>query len=895
MRLRSSVLLLLAALVLTDLGARTVVSNYRNNFGGSGWSYLWNAPEGWAIGSTGDQTSGFIGAPVGYRALTLFESSYYPDGDATGTNNAPAGFLRLSATGGHPGPAAGVTNKRARYAIAAYTVPSSGLYAIENSSLSVSNSSSDGVEVLVFPGRSEAAFRKVITPTASDSYDVEIGHLEAGQVIYVAFGPGTSANSDTFLTDFNIVRYDRLSFRDQLTNGIASGSSTITITPGRYYVNPTTTYQTVSNLNRTTPLTIVADGVELIIQSPNRALGFVNCSNITLQGLTIDYDPQLYRQGTVETVVNSSTFRVRLHEGYPQTLTNQATSGIIYEAATLRMKQLTNTIYQADATTTESLPQVEGGLFTFTSNSAVNNLVVGDHVSFTEPINIPHAFYLEGCRDMLVTGVTIHGSPSFGTLCWNGERITFDGVDVVPGRTPLRATIPRLLSSNADGLHFKHAHGQIRIINCNLAYNGDDSIILTSSYCPIIQKTAANTVVVAVKATAEKLTVGDRLYLYNPATGLRESATIQAVSQVTSLTRQQIWDMITPLFPQARLQGTTFNRAFQLTLSTSVVTPVGGWLGNREGDSSDFEVASNRIENTRARGILIKASNGIVRDNYIFNTFLAGIQLRPEPVIWMEGDFAENVVIQDNELRRCAIARSGGNAPINITSEDGINWVSGSRHSNISIIRNQFFNSPSASIYVQNADGVKIRSNQFTTTHNFTGQTPTYSSVIQLQNVDNVEIEGLNTAMAINPNNANMNALVGSGTAVTGLSLNAGIVVSTDQDLLPDAWELQHYGSTTTATATADTDGDGLTNYQEYLAGTNPLVRDAISVGLEMGSQPKLTWNPLSHRFVTVYSTETLGSPFTKIADGIPSEQGYYNVPAMPAGGRIFYRIGITD
>lgn len=150
--------LLLSFLAAADLGAQTAVANYRNDFNATGaptegWRYLWNAPERWAIGTTGDQASGFIGVPGGYRALVLADGNYTPDGDNTGGNNAPAGFLRLSATGGQSGPHASGFNKRARYAIAAYTVLVSGHYTIENSFSTVTNAGSDGVDVLVFPGR----------------------------------------------------------------------------------------------------------------------------------------------------------------------------------------------------------------------------------------------------------------------------------------------------------------------------------------------------------------------------------------------------------------------------------------------------------------------------------------------------------------------------------------------------------------------------------------------------------------------------------------------------------------------------------------------------------------------------------------------------------------------
>ena len=54
--------------------------------------------------------------------------------------------------------------------------------------------------------------------------------------------------------------------------------------------------------------------------------------------------------------------------------------------------------------------------------------------------------------------------------------------------------------------------------------------------------------------------------------------------------------------------------------------------------------------------------------------------------------------------------------------------------------------------------------------------------------------------------------------------------VDTDGDLLPDWWELAHFGSTTGANANADPDADLHTNLTEYLAGSDP--DDAQSVPL---------------------------------------------------------------
>jgi hypothetical protein len=43
-----------------------------------------------------------------------------------------------------------------------------------------------------------------------------------------------------------------------------------------------------------------------------------------------------------------------------------------------------------------------------------------------------------------------------------------------------------------------------------------------------------------------------------------------------------------------------------------------------------------------------------------------------------------------------------------------------------------------------------------------------------------------------------------------------------DNDLLPDAWELQYFGTTSSQISSGDPDRDNVTNYDEYLEGTNP-------------------------------------------------------------------------
>ena len=91
-----------------------------------------------------------------------------------------------------------------------------------------------------------------------------------------------------------------------------------------------------------------------------------------------------------------------------------------------------------------------------------------------------------------------------------------------------------------------------------------------------------------------------------------------------------------------------------------------------------------------------------------------------------------------------------------------------------------------------------------------------------------------NTSYAVNILKASMADLTGDGT----------IIGDADNDCLPDAWELQYFGSLTAQNANGDSDGDGLSNVMEQALGTNPTLADSDGDGfsdfqeLHVGTSP---------------------------------------------------------
>jgi chitodextrinase len=73
-------------------------------------------------------------------------------------------------------------------------------------------------------------------------------------------------------------------------------------------------------------------------------------------------------------------------------------------------------------------------------------------------------------------------------------------------------------------------------------------------------------------------------------------------------------------------------------------------------------------------------------------------------------------------------------------------------------------------------------------------------------------------------------------TAKAGSIFRAAISVDTDSDGLPDAWEMQYFGSLAAQTGAGNADGDTLTNLQEFQARLDPTFK-ADGTNMPVGSQ----------------------------------------------------------
>ncbi len=247
---------------------------------------------------------------------------------------------------------------------------------------------------------------------------------------------------------------------------------------------------------------------------------------------------------------------------------------------------------------------------------------------------VRHFVYNGGCFSIVDTehfifeNVTVYSVPGFGAhISGHSHHILFNRFKI---------TLPdfdkRYISATVDGVHVTRSNGYILFEDCDLGYQGDDCINIHVWVEMGVEKLSSDTFKYKnTKYSADR--VGELLEFRNSdlsPTGF--FATILNIEQKAGCSiltlDKEIPDSIKP-------DSVIFNRSY---------------------DSGNYEIRNCYFHETRARGILAQADNGIIENCTFYRIQGAAIQIETGASrLWSEGMGVENLVIRNNKIKECDI------------------------------------------------------------------------------------------------------------------------------------------------------------------------------------------------------------------------------------------------
>jgi len=541
-----------------------------------------------------------------------------------------------------------------------------------------------------------------------------------------------------------LVQADPGSLQRLLDDAVQSKKTSVVLPAGVYRMPPPSAPWCLL-LRNARDLEIDATGVELVLVDRHKgALQFLRCANVRLRELSIRHETPPFTQGRID-AVDGKALEVTIHDGYPADLDApehfaSPLPGYAFDPKTRQWK--------AGATDLEisRVERLGERRFRLHLHHEVDRVEVGDLVAFRGR-GLPD-IHMAGCAGMSLEDIAIRHGSGFVVHEEGGDGGNRYRYRVTYGPTPEGASESPLLSCNADAFHSSGVRRGPTLEGCSFEGMGDDGIPIHGAYALMVDSNVA---------TDGVLRVGDPIRLFTP------DGAPDAEAKVTALRRIEFK-------PEAasRYKGfADLSKTRYVEVTTEPPLKAGfDWLASNPASiGSGYVIRNNVIRNHRARGILLKAENGLVEGNTIEGSTTAAIVLAPE-LFWREACYSRNVIIRNNTIRRCGTATAGPWTPqagvLTVTAEVKPGTAPG--HRNITIENNVFEDNSGINILLQAVDGVKVVGNRFdrpgqSASRRGSGLKMDSGALIWIANCRNVQLDG---NIVDNPGSG-MKRLVGVG------------------------------------------------------------------------------------------------------------------------------------
>ena len=524
----------------------------------------------------------------------------------------------------------------------------------------------------------------------------------------------------------------------------STNASQVVFTAGATYTlaNNSLTSMLAVTLSRATNVLLNGNGCKILITNPR--IGFLNvsmCSNVIVEGFTVDYNPLPFTQGTVTqnyyTGTNGpkeSAIEFMVDAGYPSPTNanyldaNAKRWGTVMDPTRPGRgadKSLTICIYTNVVQT-----NVNGAYKVYLpfSNQArtINPGSIWCMISRWDGSMVFNASKSYQVTFLNNTNYAGAGASYTTTYCPLVNEVK---CQVQIGPTPLGATAPRRRTSNADGGLMVESRIGPWVQDCNFTGLSDD--VANACVNPFVVLSVppqpTNTFGVGVYNSSglptglisQQVQAGDDVIFFNASTGIVfDRANVTAVNLPNLTFDHAIAGIAAGTYDPSTL-------LFNLTLNTSAV------------------YLNNQFSNSRIHGIYCRADNMLIAHNSISGMGLSAISAFPALNLSTPNSFLPtNVVIMDNVLADCSFSEEAisntipSQEPAYALVElhktaNGTDYTSpGFEVSGIRILYNAFLNWRRAPLSLHNATDVNVIGNYFGPPLTSDGYVPLTNDVI---------------------------------------------------------------------------------------------------------------------------------------------------------------------
>ena len=438
--------------------------------------------------------------------------------------------------------------------------------------------------------------------------------------------------------------------------------------------------------------TIDAKGSKFIFHSSIIPFAVVNSCNITLKDFCIDVDETLVLQGKVSEVGN---------DWFDMQIENQD-----------KYYVQNGKLHYYDAAGNDDVFHNIGIVSVnkerrFPTNAQDYNRVDKPNIYFEEvgekklrvynsDLNVDTSTYVvTGCADRYACSIAIRDSKSvtvkdaeilrsygMGVIAQMTENITIDRIVVKPGEK-------LLFSLNADATHFVHCKGLVEVKNCRFSGQRDDSLNIHGVFTKVIEKTDEYILVKYMHAQAKGLNIyrkDSEFAVVNPNTLIAKGRHKIAAVEVINMGYTKIY-----------VSGGTMD------INVGELIEDLTW-------SCDLVFKNNRVENHRARGMLVAAKGNVLISNNYFNTPGPAIIFESNGTKWYEAGGTNSVRILNNTFDNCCYTDIWGKNVIDVIARDEFNGRD-YYHQYIEIQDNTFANCTKQLLYANNVKTLVFKNN----------------------------------------------------------------------------------------------------------------------------------------------------------------------------------------